>query len=170
VPSDYFATLARYNAWANRRLYRACGRLSESDYLRDRLSAFGSLHATLNHVLVADRIWLAWIEGRTPSSLDLDQILYADLIGLKVARVAEDAHLRNLVAGLSQAALDQPMVYRNRRGDRFETPLRLVLGHMFNHQAHCRGEAGALLAQTEVPPPSLDLIRFVRQEQGAAGR
>jgi uncharacterized damage-inducible protein DinB len=41
---------------------------------------------------------------------------------------------------------------------------------MFNHQAHYRGKAGALQAQTEVSPPSLDLIRFVRQEQGAAAR
>ena len=167
MPSDYFVTLARYNAWANRRLYRACGRLSESEYLRD-LPAFGSLHATLNHILVADRVWLARIEGRTPPDLDPEQILYADLIGLKVARVAEDAHLRNLVGGLSQATLDQPLVYRNRRGDRFQAPLCLVLGHMFNHQAHYRGKASALLAQTEVPPPSLDLIRFVRQEEGAA--
>jgi uncharacterized damage-inducible protein DinB len=168
VPSDYFLTLARYNAWANRRLYRACARLSESEYLRDRLPASGSLHATLNHILVADRVWLARIEGRTPPGLDPEQILYADLIGLKVARVAEDAHLRNLVAGLSQATLDQPLVYRNRRGDRFQAPLCLVLGQMFNHQAHHRGKASALLAQAEVPPPSLDLIRFVRQEESAA--
>jgi uncharacterized damage-inducible protein DinB len=101
VPSDYFVTLARYNAWANRRLYRACGRLSESEYLRNRLPAFGSFHATSNHILVADRVWLAQIE------------------------------------------------------------------HMVNHQAHYRGKASALLAQTEVPPP-LDLIRFVRQEESAA--
>ena len=168
MPGDYFVTLARYNAWANRRLYRACGRLSESEYLGDRLPAFGSLHATLNHILVADRVWLARIEGRTPPGLDLEQILYADLIGLKVARLAEDAHLRNLVAGLSQATLDQPLVYRNQRGDRFQTPLWLVLGHMFNHQAHYRGRASVLLAQTEVAPPSLDLIRFVGQQEGAA--
>jgi len=163
-----FRDLRRSNECANRCFYRTCGRLSEREYLRDRLSAFGSLHATLNHILVADRIWLAWIEGRTPSGLDLDQILYADLIGLKVARVAEDAHLHNLVAGLSPAMLDQPLVYRNRRGDRFAPPLRLALGHMFNHQAHYRGRASVLLAQTEVAPPSLDLIRFVRQQEGAA--
>jgi uncharacterized damage-inducible protein DinB len=168
--SDYFATLARYNAWANRRLYRACGRLSEDEYLRERRSSFGSLHATLNHILVADRIWLARIEGRTPPRLELDQILYADLIGLKVARVAEDAHLRNLVAAFSAAMFDQPLVYRNGRGDRFETPLHLVFGHLFNHQAHYRGEASVLLAQTAVPPPALDLIRFVRKEAGEATR
>lgn len=136
---------------------------------RERISARPAPGLRLNSCPVEpDRVWLARIEGRTPSGLDLEQILYADLIGLKVARLAEEAHLRNLVAGLSQATLDQPLVYRNRRGDQFQTRLCLVLGHMFNHQAHYRGKASALLAQTEVPPPSLDLIRFVRQEQGTA--
>jgi uncharacterized damage-inducible protein DinB len=45
-----------------------------------------------------------------------------------------------------------------------------VLGHIFNYEVHCRGEASALLAETMVPPPSPDLIRFVRQEEGAAAR
>jgi uncharacterized damage-inducible protein DinB len=169
MSSDYFATLARYNAWANRRLYQACEALPEAEYLRERSSTLGSLHATLNHILVADRIWIARIEGRTPPAFEFDQILYADLIGLKVARLAEDQHLRNLVDGLSETMLDQPLPYRNSRGDRFEAPLGLVLGHLFNHQAQHRGEAQALLAQTEVPPPPLALIRFVR-EQGAAAR
>ncbi len=167
MPSEYFATLASYNAWANRRLYEACGALSEQEYLRERPSAFGSLHAVLNHVLVADRIWMARIEGRTLPGLGDDQILYADLIGLKVARSAADAHLRNVVAGISETVLGQPLIWRNARGDRCGTPLRLVLAHLFNYQAEHRGEAKALLQQTEVAPPSLDLIRFI-DEQGAA--
>ena len=167
MPSEYFATFACYNAWANRRLYRACEALSEQEYLRARPSAFGSIHGTLNHLLAADRIWIARIEGRALPGASLDQILYADLIGLKVARSAEDAHLHNLVAGISETMLDQPLIYRNPRGDRCGTPLRLVLGHLFNHQAEHRGEAEALLRQTQVAPPPLDLIRFV-EEQGAA--
>ncbi len=167
MPSDYFAILAGYNAWANRRLYQACERLSEGEYLRERRAAFGSLHATLNYLLVADRIWVARIAGRTPPSLAANQILYADLVGLKIARQAEDEHLRNLVDGLSQARLDQPLVYRNRRGDRCETRLCLAPAHMFNNQAHYRGEASAMLAQTEIQPPPLDLIEFVGTAEGA---
>jgi uncharacterized damage-inducible protein DinB len=168
--SDYFERLARYNAWANRRLYQACEGLSAAEYLRERASFFGSLHATLNHILVADRIWIARIEGQTPPNLRLDQILYADLIGLKVARLAEDERIRNLIAGIPGAGLDQPLGYRNSRGDRFETPLRLVLGHFFNHQTHHRGQVHCMLSQTEIAPPPLDLILFIREEEtGEAG-
>lgn len=170
MSSDYFATLARYNGWANRQLYRACEALAEPEYLRDRGSRFGSLHATLNHILVADRIWIARIEGRSQPGLDLEQILYADLIGLKIARLAEDAHLVNLVSGLAEATLDQRLSYSDRRGDRFDPPLRLALAHLFNHQTQHRGEAQALLAQAGAPVPPLDLLGFVREEASGSGR
>ena len=83
MPSEYFAVLAQHSAWANQRLYRACEPLSAADYLRERASTFGSLHATLHHIMVVDRTWIARIEGRTPPPLDENQILYPDLIGLK---------------------------------------------------------------------------------------
>jgi uncharacterized damage-inducible protein DinB len=167
MPSDYFAVLAQHSAWANRRLHRACGSLSAAEYLRERAATFGSLHATLNHILVVDRIWVARIEGRTPPPLDENQILYPDLIGLRVACLAEDERLRHLVAGLSEAMLDQPLYYRDRRGDRHETPLRLALAHLFDHHARCRGEALALLSQAGIRTPSLDLLAFLRNA-GAA--
>jgi uncharacterized damage-inducible protein DinB len=162
--STYFETLARYNAWANRRLYRACEMLNIAEYLRERAPSARSLHATLNHLLAADRIWVARIEGRTPPNLKADQILYADLVGLKVARLAEDEHIRQMIAGFPKGSLDQPLEHRNSRGERFAIPMRLVLGHFFNYQTHHRGRAHELLSQTEVPLPRLDLLEFVLQD------
>jgi uncharacterized damage-inducible protein DinB len=60
---DYFRTLARYNALGQHRLYKACLKLSEADYRAPRGAFFGSIHGTLNHILVADRIWLARLGG-----------------------------------------------------------------------------------------------------------
>ena len=170
MTSSYFATLARYNAWANDRLYQACTGLSATEFMRARTSYFGSFHATLNYVLVVDRIWIARIERQRPPSLKLDQILYGDLIGLKVARLAEDEHIRIMIAGIANERFDRPLEYRNSRGDRFETPLRLVLGHLFNHHAHHRGQVHGLLCQTNAPPPPLDLIDFIGQESAGETR
>src|SRR5258708_25840315 len=100
MAESYFLTLARYNAWANRRLYDACAALPEAEYMKPRQAFFGSIHGTLNHLLVGDRIWLARIEHRPPPKLALDQILYGDLVSLRVARLAAHEHLINLVAGL----------------------------------------------------------------------
>jgi uncharacterized damage-inducible protein DinB len=33
-----------------------------------------------------------------------------------------------------------------------------VLGHLFNHQTHHRGQIHGLLSDTRVAPPSLDLL------------
>lgn len=158
----YFATFARYNAWANKRLYDACAKLSEPDYMQPRPSFFGSIHATLNHLMVGDRIWLGRIEGR-PEKLALNQILYADFTALSVARGAEDDRLVRVVDRIDAERLDQPLDYLNTRGERFRTPLRIVLGHLFNHQTHHRGQVHDMLSQTNVPPPELDLIYFTRK-------
>ncbi|HZS85455.1 MAG TPA: DinB family protein [Stellaceae bacterium] len=168
MTDSYFLTLARYNAWANRRLYEACAQLPEAEYMKPRPAFFGSLHGALNHILVADRIWLARIEHKPNPKLTLDQILYGDLVALRVAREAEDEHIVNLVSGLAERSLDQPLAYATTSGTRQQTPLRYVLGHFFNHQTHHRGQAHGLLSQTAVAPPPLDLIYFLRQPGSAA--
>ena len=50
--------------------------------------------------------------------MTLDQILYGDLVALRVARQAEDEHLANVVAGISKRALDQKIAYVNMAGKR----------------------------------------------------
>jgi uncharacterized damage-inducible protein DinB len=159
----YFLTLARYNAWANRRLYDSCAALPEAEYMKSRAAFFGSIHGTLNHLLVGDRIWLARIEHKPNPKLTLDQHLYGDLVALRVARQAEDDRLINIVGGIAERSLDQILAYANTAGQRRQTPLRLVLAHLLNHQTHHRGQVHGLLSQTSVAPPSLDLILYLRE-------
>ena len=137
--------------------------------MQPRAAFFGSIHGALNHLLVADRVWIARIERRPQLKVTLDQILYGDLVALRVARRAEDEHLVNVVGDISARALDQKLAYANMAGERQSTPLRLVLGHLFNHQTHHRGQVHDLLSQTSVKPPPLDLIFYVRQAEAASG-
>ena len=58
---EHLCRMARYNRWANQRLYQACGQLAEDTYHLDRHMFFSSIHGTLNHLLVGDRLWLAHI-------------------------------------------------------------------------------------------------------------
>jgi uncharacterized damage-inducible protein DinB len=63
----HFAMLARYNEWANRRLCARAAALSDADYRADRGAFFGSVHATLNHLLATDRIWMRRFTGQGPT-------------------------------------------------------------------------------------------------------
>jgi uncharacterized damage-inducible protein DinB len=160
----HFRTFAGYNAWANKRLFDAVARLPEAEYLKPRPAFFRSIHGTLNHILVGDRAWMGRLTGRDAGIRSLDQILYADLAGLRVARQAEDARLIAYVDRLSEAELLGSASYRNMAGKPFTTPITQVLAHIFNHQTHHRGQAHDLLSQTGVAPPELDLIHYLRED------
>ena len=96
----HFAVFAAYNRWANSRLYDAVAKLSDADYRTDRGAFFGSLHGTLNHLLVTDRIWMRRITGTGPQPTRLDEILFEDFAPLAEARRAEDERIVAYVDGL----------------------------------------------------------------------
>ncbi|EWY42413.1 diguanylate cyclase [Skermanella stibiiresistens SB22] len=160
---EHFHTFAHYNAWANTRLYAACAALPDAEYRASRQAFFGSIPGTLNHILVADRIWLGRLRGTPPDGTKLDQILFEDLPELTAAREALDRDILEMVESHDADSLSRDVVYRNSTGTEFRTQVTWVLSHMFNHQTHHRGQAHGLLSQSPVPPPTLDLIYFLRE-------
>lgn len=163
---DHFAMFARYNRWANRRLFGAAGALSDADFHADRGAFFRSVCGTLNHLLVTDRIWLKRITGTGDAPGSLDAILHDDFAGLDGARAAEDERIVGFVDGLDEERIAGKITYR-RLGSTVDIvqPLRSALAHWFNHQAHHRGQTHALvtaLAGAEAGPV-LDLLAFQRE-------
>jgi len=53
-----FRAMARYNRWMNERIYGHCENLSDAERKADRGAFFRSIHGTLNHLLLGDRLWL----------------------------------------------------------------------------------------------------------------
>ncbi|MCR6632683.1 MAG: DinB family protein [Magnetospirillum sp.] len=155
--------LARYNAWANGRLYAACGQLTAEELARPCPSFFGSILATLNHLLVVDRVWMGRFKGVKDTGItSLDQMLHADFAELAAARTAYDVHLVEWFDAL-ESDLGRPFQYRIMAGNKVESPLGLTMLHMFNHQTHHRGQVHDMLSATAVAPPPLDLIYFLRE-------
>lgn len=99
MPNRYIM-FAGYNAWANARIYEAASILPDADYRADRGAFFKSVHGTLNHLLVADRIWMRRFTGTGPSPTRLDDILFEDFRGLRDARHTEDRRIVDYIAGL----------------------------------------------------------------------
>lgn len=161
---NIFLMLAAYNAWANTRLYEAAARLSDAQYRADRGAFFRSVHGTLNHLLVTDRIWMQRFTGEGEAPDRLDTILFEDLAPLRQARIAEDARIVAWVDGLSEAALAGTITYRRvTTPDVFTQPLAPALAHLFNHQTHHRGQTHTLLTGLVGEAPSIDLLPFQRE-------
>jgi uncharacterized damage-inducible protein DinB len=160
----YFQQLARYNQWANGRLYAAVLELPDEMYRKPTGVFFGSLHGTLNHLLLTDRLWLKRLTGigeELPNQLNA--IVFEDRKELAEARVAEDKHILDVIDGYQDADLTKMVKYANTSGKQFEALLSDLLLHVFNHQTHHRGQAHSSLSiLTGKEPPSLDLLAMQR--------
>ena len=138
--TNQFRQLAAYNRWANARLYAAALDLSDQAY-RLQSALFGSLHGTLNHLLLTDRLWLKRLTGEGDHPNQLDAILYEDRAELTRARIAEDNRLIAVVDNYDDAALASLHSYKTTSGMPQSQVLSDILLHLFNHQTHHRGQA-----------------------------
>ncbi len=164
----HFQFLARYNTWINARLYAACAALPDAARKADRGAFFASIHGTLNHILLADRVWMGRFQGPPFAAPGLDAELYADFDPLAAARAAEDARIEAWTRTLPAAALGEPFSYTSMVNP---TPRTYIFGqaitHFFNHQTHHRGQLTTLLSQCGVAYGATDMIGMPGVELGA---
>ena len=161
-----YRMFAGYNAWCNERLYDAAALVSDADYRADRGAYFKSLHGTLNHLLVGDRIWMKRFTGAGEQPASLDAILYDDFAALRVARRSQDVLINRYIDNLDDLTLTGTITYRTVvKPQTIEQPLAPVLDHFFNHQTHHRGQAHALLSAIvgNDKTPGFDLIIYQRE-------
>lgn len=158
----HFQMLAQYNTLANHKLYATCAELEDIDRKQIRPAFFKTIHGTLNHIMVGDRIWLARFEGKEVPSTGLDAILYEDFEQLRAARIAQDTIIEAFAANLTESFLNQTIRYQNNQGNIHNDPVTLLLAHLFNHQTHHRGQIHDMITQTNIHPPSLDMHRIIR--------
>ena len=170
ISCDYVRHLARYNQWMNDKLYAVAATLPQAALDEARGAFFGSISGTLNHLLVADTIWLKRLAAHPagfaslaplrdiamPTRLDLP--LVDGFAAQQQRRRQLDALIVQWSLELTPAALAQVLDYHNMRGEAQSRPLPEVLMHLFNHQTHHRGQVTTLLAQLGLDVGVTDLI------------
>jgi uncharacterized damage-inducible protein DinB len=158
---DAFKVFARYNRLANERLYERCAQLDLAEYTRERKGSFGSVHKLLNHMLLADGIWMSRFAGGGKTTPPLDTILFETFPELHGARKEQDAAIEEFFATADENFLTRPLHYINSRGIAYTDSAPRATLHFFNHQTHHRGQVHVMLSQTEVKPPALDMHRLL---------
>ncbi|PTR04496.1 putative damage-inducible protein DinB [Nitrosomonas nitrosa] len=156
---DECKLLARYNRWMNERLYDVCSRLPDEERKKDRKAFFGSLHSTLNHLLLGDRVWLGRFENKPFQVKSLAQELYSDFDQLREERSLTDAQIIQWAEGLSDTALNGDLTYTSIVNPVERThKMAVAVIHFFNHQTHHRGQLTTLLSQCGLDYGVTDLI------------
>ncbi|MBS0548785.1 MAG: damage-inducible protein DinB [Proteobacteria bacterium] len=153
---------AAYNRRANETLYAVCAGLSGAEYKRDLGAFFGSIHGTLNHLLVGDTIWMTRFEGGTSPSTGLDAILFEKFDALREARERMDRRIERFFGELPAGFEARDIRYVNNAGIDSTDPADVLLPHFFNHQTHHRAQVHTMLSQLGHAPPVLDLHRVLR--------
>ena len=153
---------ARFNRWANRRLYDSCAALTDKQWNTALPGAFGNLRDTLAHVAEVDPLWLARAGRRLPATVKAGMAI--DLATLAERRRAIDDALVLWTEVLGEDDLDQVLAYVDTEGVARETKLGLALAHMFDHQTFHRGEASAMLAALGHEVPALDMLEFFDED------
>ena len=148
ITPDWVRLMAAYNAEMNRRIYAAADRLTPAQRAEDRGAFFGSVHATLSHLLWGDRSWMYRFDGweKPPGGIRDSVDLYPDWAAMQALRVETDSAIEAWAARVEPAWLAGSLTwYSGSQGRDVTRPNALLVTHMFNHQTHHRGQVHALL-------------------------
>ena len=170
---EHAVLMSKYNASMNAQVYAAAAKLPVEALAVDRGAFFKSILGTLNHVVVADHIWLKRFAlhpaGHAalapvadlvmPSSLD--QILFPDFSALRAHRQMLDRMISAWAGTLTDADLAHTLDYKNTKGMPFRKNFGGLVMHFFNHQTHHRGQVTTLLMQAGQDVGVTDLLMLI---------
>lgn len=163
VEPGFCKLMAAYNRWMNTSIYDHCARLTPAQLCEERGAFFGSILGTLSHLLVVDRLWLARFAGETPAATPLDTIVHDDLKRLRQARESVDGDISRWAGQVTPGWLNDTQTFVSvADGQRYNMPGWVMASHLFNHQAHHRGQVTTLMTQAGIDPGVTDLARMPR--------
>lgn len=158
---QHFSTLTQYHFWAFNRLYEYLESVSEANYRRECGLFFKSIHGSLNHSLLADKIWYGRCINQPFSVSGLDEELYSDRKQLQKEIKNQSAKWSDFLIEIDADKLGSIIEYRTTEGSEKSLQLANILSHIVNHGTHHRGQVSAALTQFSYPAPEIDLPYFI---------
>jgi uncharacterized damage-inducible protein DinB len=162
---EHLQMLARYHRWATQRLLAAVDALPDSDYRRAAGLFFGSVHGTLNHLLVAEsQLWKPRFADGVSPQVALDAEIEPDRARLGALLLEAAGGWLPLVDSWPEARLRGTLEYHRLGGEAVTLPFAATLAHVFNHGTHHRGQVSAALTALGRPGPVLDMVAMLQEE------
>lgn len=168
IEAGYVRTMARYNAWQNRQITTVLKDVPDDVLRKDRGAFFGSIFATLNHLLWADTIWMSRLDTRFPAPcVGADKHMeFTPTFGVWSAeRFRLDGAIRMWADALRTLDLQGDLLWYSGLLQRDVKQERAVcVMHMFNHQTHHRGQVHAMMTAAGLNAPVSDLAFMPKDE------
>lgn len=168
--------MGQYNRWMNQKIYQQAQQLDDKEIQQDRGAFFGSIFGTLNHIYVADIIWLRRFAqfakpypslARLPklnSYTNLRQTIAHNLSSLWELREKLDKIIIDWCGEIDSEDLEQNLQYTDTKGTSYHKNLGQLVHHFFNHQTHHRGQVSTLLTQQGIDLGVTDLLAILPEQ------
>lgn len=158
--------MARYNVWATKKLNLILQTVSDTDFFQDNGLFFGSIFATLNHLLVGEHyLWYPRFSAHTSPKLKLNAIIETDRT-LLIKEVEDKAsNWLQLIDVIKSKTIPQDLIYQTSTGQQMSLPYLATLMHVFNHGTHHRGQINGALTDMGYTCPELDLVYMLIDEK-----
>lgn len=160
ITPAYLQRMARYNRWQNENLYSAANTLGDAARRQERGSFFGSIHATLSHILWADQLWMSRLSDwqKPGSGISSSTDLYDGWNALGTERASADQKFITWADNASQADIDGDLHwYSGAMGQDMVQAKAICIMQVFNHQTHHRGQVHAMLTAAGAKPDDTDI-------------
>ena len=161
IDRQYCMMMARYNTWQNRQFLERLCDVDPTELTRNRGAFFGSILATLSHLLWGDHIWMSRFDGGSAPEVAGDKsTTFAPTLGAwEAERFRIDDRIRLWAEALDDIDLDGDLVwYSGMSAREMNKPMAICVVHMFNHQTHHRGQVHAMMTGAGLTAPVSDLI------------
>jgi uncharacterized damage-inducible protein DinB len=147
-----------YHSWANKQLIEHLGKLPEEIINKEVNSVFPSISQTFAHMYAVDELWFLRINGKSVNSIESRPFKNIK----EIDNAFTDLHNEMLECFNLQDDLEQPVIYSNTKGQRFQNSIREVIYHIVNHGTYHRGNIAAMIRQLGYQGVSTDYIYYLR--------
>jgi uncharacterized damage-inducible protein DinB len=155
--SDWMKRQYDYHVWANEKLLRHLEELPEDVFLKPTDLGFSSISEVFGHLVSAEEVWLARLNGETPPPLSPKPFQTSEEARLYMREQQE--RFREYIRNIKD--WETKVDYSNTKGQaRSNTIIEIVL-QVVNHGTYHRGNVTTILRSYGYPGTVTDYIAFV---------
>lgn len=150
-PETFLVELIRYNNWANAQIITACKELTAEQRVATVPGTYGSIHATLGHMIYAEADYVGRLTGTRPQpSFKWDKPPSIDELAIYATQVAEV-----LLDTIQSIPLNQ-IVHEEEDGNTVDYQARALFIQVINHGIEHRTNITTILSSLSLPAPEVD--------------
>jgi uncharacterized damage-inducible protein DinB len=147
--------LIEYNTWANRLILTNIETMPQDLFDKSVGGSFGSLKATIVHLLESDYLWLERFKGIPLADIPSWDTISAPAIGKTWNPIQDD-----MFSVAKKMSPTQNIHFITRKGIPFNLPFEDIVAHLSHHGSYHRGQLTHIIRELGQKPVATDYFIF----------